>query len=71
MREVHKITDHKPLISIFKKDVAMLSQWIQQILLKFTSIGSNFYIKPDQKYLLQIGCHVTIAKKMKMSLSET
>ena len=28
-REVHVITDHKPLLFIFKKDVAMLSQQIQ------------------------------------------
>ena len=28
-REVHVITDHKPLVSIFKEDVAMLSQCIQ------------------------------------------
>ena len=33
-REGHKITDHKPLVSIFKKDVAMLSQYVQHILLK-------------------------------------
>ena len=33
-REAHVITDHKPLVSMFKKDVAMLSQCIQQILLK-------------------------------------
>ena len=33
-REVHVITDNKLLVSIFKKDVAMLSQCIQQILLK-------------------------------------
>ena len=28
-RKVHVITNHKPLVSIFKKDVAMLSQCIQ------------------------------------------
>ena len=33
-REVHVITDHKPLVAIFKKDVAMLSQCIQHILLQ-------------------------------------
>ena len=32
-REVSIITDHKPLIVIFKKDVVTLSQWIQHILL--------------------------------------
>ena len=30
-REVYVITNHKPLVSIFKKDVATLSQQIQQI----------------------------------------
>ena len=34
VREVYVITNHKPLVSIFKKDVATLSQWIQQIMLK-------------------------------------
>ena len=29
VREVYVITDHKPLVSIFKKDMAMLSQQIQ------------------------------------------
>ena len=33
-REVHVITDHKPLVAIFKKDVATLSQCIQHIVLK-------------------------------------
>ena len=33
-REVHVITDHKPLVAILKKDMAMLSQCIQHILLK-------------------------------------
>ena len=33
-REVHVITDHRPLVFIFKKDVAMLSQHVQQLLLK-------------------------------------
>ena len=28
-REVHVITNHMPLVSTFKKDMAMLSQWIQ------------------------------------------
>ena len=34
MREVSIITDHKPLVAIFKKDVATLSQRLQGILLK-------------------------------------
>ena len=42
-REVHIITDHKPLVTIFKKDIVMLSQCIQHILLKFINIGSKFF----------------------------
>ena len=34
MREVSLITDHKLLVTIFKKDVATLSQRFWQILLK-------------------------------------
>ena len=33
-QEIHVITDHKLFVAIFKKDVAMLSQCIQHILLK-------------------------------------
>ena len=69
--DTHVITDHKPLVAIFKKDVAMLSKHIQHILLKFINIGSNFFTNPGQKYLLQTGCHNTTTKKAKMNLSET
>ena len=34
MREVSTITDHKPLVAIFKKDITTLSQRLQQILLR-------------------------------------
>ena len=34
VRKVSIIADHKPLVAIFKKDVTMLSQRIQQILLR-------------------------------------
>ena len=42
-KEVLMITDHKPLVSMFKKDVATLSQCIllQCILLKSTNTGSR------------------------------
>ena len=39
--KVSIITDHKPLITIFKKDVATLSQRLQWILLKHISAGSE------------------------------
>ena len=59
-REVLVITDHKPLVAMFKKDVATLSQCIQHILLKFINIGSRSYINLALIYLLQTGCQDTI-----------
>ena len=70
-REVHIITDHKPLVAIFRKDVATLSQHIQHMLLKFINIGSKFFTHPGQKYLLLTGCHGITTKKARMNLSET
>ena len=46
-REVLVITDHKPLVSIFKKDVATLSQRIQHILLKIHQYRVQVIYKPD------------------------
>ena len=47
-REIHGITNHKPLVAVFKKDVAMLSQCIQCILLKIYQIlyksGADIFI---------------------------
>ena len=45
-REVHIITDHKPLVAIFKKDVAMLSQCLQCILLKIHQYRVQILYKP-------------------------
>ena len=45
-REVLFITDHKPLVSIFKKDVATLSQRIQCILLKIHQYRVQVIYKP-------------------------
>ena len=54
-RDVYVITDHKPLVTIFKKDVATLSQGIQQILLKMHQHRvQNFIQTRDLKFLLQI-----------------
>ena len=55
-REVLVITYHKLLVSIFKKDVATLSQRIQCILLKYTSIGFKLYTNLALIFLLQTGC---------------
>ena len=45
-REVLVITDHKPLVLIFKKDVATLSQRIQHILLKIHQYRVQVIYKP-------------------------
>ena len=45
-REVLVITDHKPLVSIFKKDVATLSQQIQHVLLKIHQYRVQIIYKP-------------------------
>ena len=70
-REYHIITDHKPLVAIFQKDMTMLSQCIQHILLKFINVGSKSFTNLGQKYLFQTGCHTTTTEKAKMNLSKT
>ena len=44
--EVSIITDHKPLVAICKKDVATLSQRIQQILLRIHQYRVRIIYKP-------------------------
>ena len=51
-REVHLITDHKPLIAILKKDVAMLSQCIQCILLKIHQYRVQILYKPGPEIFI-------------------
>ena len=46
VREVGGIMDHKPLVSMFKKDVATLSQCIQHILLKIHQYRVQIIYKP-------------------------
>ena len=45
-REVSVITDHKPLITIFKKDVATLSQRLQSMLLRIHQYRVRIIYKP-------------------------
>ena len=45
-RDVLIITDHSPLVAMFKKDVAMLSQCIQCILLKIHQYRVQIIYKP-------------------------
>ena len=54
-REVLIITGHKPLVSMFQKDVATLLQHIQCILLNFTNTGSRLYTNLVLRFLLQTG----------------
>ena len=51
-REVLIITDHKPLISMFKKDIATLSQHIQCILLKIHQYRVKIIYKPSPKIFI-------------------
>ena len=51
-REVLVITDHKPLVSMFKKDVATLSQCIQYILLKIHQYSVQIIYKPGPEIFI-------------------
>ena len=51
-REVLVITDHKPLVSMFKKDVATLSQCIQCILLKIHQYRVQIIYKPGPEIFI-------------------
>ena len=51
-REVLMITDHKLLISVFKKDVATLSQSIQHILLKIHQYRVQMVYKPGPEIFI-------------------
>ena len=51
-REVHIISDHKPLVAIFKKDVATLFQCIQCILLKIHQYSNQILYKPGPEIFI-------------------
>ena len=51
-RDVLIITDHKPLVTIFKKDVATLSQHIQCILLKIHQYRIQIIYKPGPEIFI-------------------
>ena len=51
-REVLIITDHKPLVPMFKKDVATLSQCIQCILLKIHQYRVQIIYKPEPEIFI-------------------
>ena len=64
-REVYVATNHKPLESIFKNDMATLSQQIQHILIKFHQQRVQILYKPGPTILLQTGCPIIITRKTK------
>ena len=51
-RQVIVITNHKPLVSIFKKDVATLSQHTQCIFLKIHQYMVKIIYKPEPKIFI-------------------
>ena len=51
-REVLIITDHKPLISMFKRDVATLSQHIQCVLLNIYQYRVQIIYKPGPEIFI-------------------
>ena len=51
-RKVSIITDHKPLVAIFKKEVMTLSQWIQCILLRRHQYGIRILCKPGPEIFI-------------------
>ena len=63
VRDVNIITDHKPLVAIIKKEVATLSQQIQQILLGIHQYRIQIYTFQGPKFLLQIGCPITTIRR--------
>ena len=51
-REVHIITDYKPLVAIFKKHMAVLSQSIWHILLKIHQYRIQILYKPGSEIFI-------------------
>ena len=55
-REISITMDYKPLIPIFKKDVATLSQRLQEILSSIHQYRVRMIYNLDQTYSWQTGC---------------
>ena len=63
-REVPVIPNHKPLLSIFQKDVAMLSKCIQHSLLKIHQHRVHILYKPGPEiFIADWSCHNHIEDK--------
>ena len=52
MRDINVITNHKPLVAIFKKDVVILSQRIQCILLRIHQYMVRKLYKPGLEIVI-------------------
>ena len=66
-QEVLIITDHKPLIAMFKKDMATLSQHIQHIMLKIHQYRVQILYKPGPEIFNAdwLSCHNHVEGKDK------
>ena len=64
--EVSITMDHKPLVTIFKKDVVTLSSRSSASSSGHINTGSEYYTSQGRKFSLQIGCPVRITRKTKM-----
>ena len=69
-REVLIITDHKPLVAIFKKDVGTLLQCIQCILLKIHQYRVQIIYNLGPRFSLQTACPNTTTRSGKTSPSK-
>ena len=69
-REVLFITHHRALVAILKKDVAMLSQCIQCILLKIHQYRIQIIYKPGPKILIADWLSYHIIRRRKTSPSK-
>ena len=71
VREVSILKDHKPLVAIFKKDIAMLSQRIQWILLRVYQYRVRIIYKsgPDLSIADLLSRQTTRRTKMKKYLA--
>ena len=59
VKEVHVITDHKPLVAMISKDVVMLPQWLQNIMLHTHQYILHILYKPCLELYIAdwVSCH--------------
>ena len=69
MRELCIITDHKPLMAILNKDMAMLSLYFSVFCYEYTDKGCTLYAGLVQTYKLQIGYPIATPQKTKAGIA--